>query len=71
MTMIRKLKLKLKQKWNAFKYWWNDDYEGYQSNGEAYSNAFFAGSGMALWYYVIIFGIYCLITGQKLGFVKK
>ena len=69
--MKEKMSCKIKRKWNLFQEWWNDDFDGWLSNGEVYSNAFFAGSGKTFWLYFLIFAIYGLITGQKLGFVKK
>lgn len=62
---------KIKEVWDDIQEWWADRSPLEHTNGEEIMNAFFAGSGQYTWCYIIFIGLYCLITKQRLGFVKK
>lgn len=58
LTMLKKMKYKVNKIWGTI---------------EPFVEGFFIGSGATLWFYVVCFGLYGLVTKQKMEitWVKK
>ena len=66
-----KLKKWWKEKIEKVGNWATDPYPWYVSNADAYVGSFFSGAGVYFYAWMIVVTIYCLLTGKKLGFIKK
>lgn len=62
---------KIKAQYVNFKEWWTAPRLTVTTYLKSFVDGWFIGSGVAAWFWIIVFWLFGLITKSKLDFVKK